>query len=166
MFGGSTGTVVSAATAWLAAHDEENLTAVALSPDMGERYLETIYQSNWVADLYGDEVLADPNSPPQPGRLTASEPGMDSSPMRPGRGAVRSCAYCVGRHPLTSVWARWWAAGDLPRRRPGGSFHAGQRECRPRTSGHSLGFRACAGGPPTIAGLAGGGRGDVGSGGL
>jgi N-(2-amino-2-carboxyethyl)-L-glutamate synthase len=60
LFGGSTGTVVSAATAWLAAHDEENLTAVALSPDMGERYLETIYQSNWVADLYGDEVLTSP----------------------------------------------------------------------------------------------------------
>jgi cysteine synthase A len=33
---------------------------VALSPDMGERYLETIYQSNWVADLYGDEVLTSP----------------------------------------------------------------------------------------------------------
>ena len=60
LFGGSTGTVVSAATQWLAAHDEEDLTAVALSPDMGERYLETIYQSNWVADLYGDEVLTSP----------------------------------------------------------------------------------------------------------
>jgi hypothetical protein len=30
---------------------------VALSPDMGERYLETIYHSNWVADRYGDDVL-------------------------------------------------------------------------------------------------------------
>jgi cysteine synthase A len=58
LFGGSTGTVVSAATEWLAAHDEENLTAVALSPDLGERYLETIYQSNWVADLYGEDVLS------------------------------------------------------------------------------------------------------------
>jgi 2,3-diaminopropionate biosynthesis protein SbnA len=63
LFGGSTGTVVSAATSWLAAHDTddtdaEGLTAVALSPDMGERYLETIYQSNWVTDLYGDDVLA------------------------------------------------------------------------------------------------------------
>jgi N-(2-amino-2-carboxyethyl)-L-glutamate synthase len=57
LFGGSTGTVVSGATAWLAAHDGEDLTAVALSPDMGERYLETIYQSNWVADLYGEDVL-------------------------------------------------------------------------------------------------------------
>ncbi len=57
LFGGSTGTVDSGATQWLAAHDEENLTAVALSPDMGERYLETIYQSNWVADLYGEDVL-------------------------------------------------------------------------------------------------------------
>jgi hypothetical protein len=30
---------------------------VALSPDMGERHLETIYRSNWGADLYGDDVL-------------------------------------------------------------------------------------------------------------
>ena len=57
LFGGSTGTVVSAATEWLAAHDGEDLTAVALSRDRGERYLETIYPSNWVADLYGDDVL-------------------------------------------------------------------------------------------------------------
>ena len=70
LFGGSTGTVVAAATRWLATHDETDttgdthdadgarkLTAVALSPDMGERYLETIYQTNWVADLYGDDVL-------------------------------------------------------------------------------------------------------------
>ncbi len=58
LFGGSTGTVVSGATSWLAAHDGEAVTAVALSPDMGERYLETIYQTNWVADLYGEDALA------------------------------------------------------------------------------------------------------------
>jgi cysteine synthase A len=30
---------------------------VAIAPDLGERYLDTIYQSNWVRDLYGDDVL-------------------------------------------------------------------------------------------------------------
>ncbi len=56
LFGGSTGSVVSGATEWLARHDE-GLTAVAIAPDLGERYLDTVYQSNWVHDLYGDEVL-------------------------------------------------------------------------------------------------------------
>ncbi|MFF7296301.1 2,3-diaminopropionate biosynthesis protein SbnA [Streptomyces sp. NPDC008265] len=56
VFGGSTGTVVSAATRWLA-RQERPLTAVAIAPDLGERYLETVYQTNWVQDLYGDDVL-------------------------------------------------------------------------------------------------------------
>ena len=58
LFGGSTGTVVSGAMSWLAAHDADDLTAVAIAPDFGERYLDTDYQSNWLADLYGEEVLA------------------------------------------------------------------------------------------------------------
>ncbi|GAA5073643.1 2,3-diaminopropionate biosynthesis protein SbnA [Streptomyces sp. SID10815] len=57
LFGGSTGTVVSGAMKWLAEHDERDLTAVAIAPDLGERYLDTIYQSTWLEDLYGDEVL-------------------------------------------------------------------------------------------------------------
>ena len=57
LFGGSTGTVVSGATAWLAEHGTPGLTAVAIAPDMGERYLDTIYQTNWVEDLYGEDVL-------------------------------------------------------------------------------------------------------------
>jgi len=57
LFGGSTGTVVSGATAWLREYDAGDLTAVALAPDLGERYLDTVYQSNWVQALYGDEVL-------------------------------------------------------------------------------------------------------------
>ena len=57
VFGGSTGTVVSGATDWLARHDTRGLTAVALAPDLGERYLDTVYQDNWVQDLYGEDVL-------------------------------------------------------------------------------------------------------------
>ncbi|MEU9760537.1 2,3-diaminopropionate biosynthesis protein SbnA [Streptomyces sp. NPDC047987] len=57
LFGGSTGTVISGATDWLARHDAHELTAVAIGPDLGERYLDTIYQTNWLHDLYGEGVL-------------------------------------------------------------------------------------------------------------
>jgi cysteine synthase A len=58
LFGGSTGTVVSGAIGWLAQHDARDLTAVAIAPDLGERYLDTVYQTNWLQDLYGDDVLS------------------------------------------------------------------------------------------------------------
>jgi cysteine synthase A len=57
LFGGSTGTVVSGAMDWLADHDAAQLTAVAIAPDLGERYLDTIYQTNWLHGLYGEDVL-------------------------------------------------------------------------------------------------------------
>ncbi|MDN5380983.1 MULTISPECIES: 2,3-diaminopropionate biosynthesis protein SbnA [Streptomyces] len=67
VFGGSTGTVVSGASRWLARHAGHHRppTAVAISPDLGERYLETIYQSTWVRDLYGDDAL-DPETAAAP----------------------------------------------------------------------------------------------------
>lgn len=64
LFGGSTGTVVSGAMGWLAQHDERHLTAVGIAPDLGERYLDTIYQTNWLQGVYGEDVLS-------PGELTA-----------------------------------------------------------------------------------------------
>ncbi|POX48122.1 2,3-diaminopropionate biosynthesis protein SbnA [Streptomyces sp. Ru72] len=57
LFGGSTGTVVSGAMDWLSRHDTRDLTAVAIAPDLGERYLDTIYQANWLHDLYGEHIL-------------------------------------------------------------------------------------------------------------
>ncbi|MCX5143565.1 MULTISPECIES: 2,3-diaminopropionate biosynthesis protein SbnA [unclassified Streptomyces] len=61
LFGGSTGTVASGATGWLAEHEAgQDLTAVAVAPDLGERYLDTVYQDNWVQDLYGEDPLSDP----------------------------------------------------------------------------------------------------------
>ncbi len=45
LFGGSTGTVVSGAITWLASTARgRELTAVAISPDLGERYLDTVYR--------------------------------------------------------------------------------------------------------------------------
>ena len=58
LFGGSTGTVVSGAMDWLTRHDAHDQTAVAIAPDFGERYLDTVYQANWVMDLYGEDVLS------------------------------------------------------------------------------------------------------------
>ena len=58
LFGGSTGTVVSGAMGWLARNHARELSAVAIAPDLGERYLDTIYQANWVQDLYGEDVLS------------------------------------------------------------------------------------------------------------
>ncbi|MBA4864684.1 2,3-diaminopropionate biosynthesis protein SbnA [Streptomyces sp. PSKA54] len=83
VFGGSTGTVVSGAGQWLARQpqDRRQPTAVTIAPDLGERYLETIYQSNWVRDLYGEDVLDRQTLPaPSPRRdahrhaLTAHSP--------------------------------------------------------------------------------------------
>jgi cysteine synthase A len=58
LFGGSTGTVVSGAMSWLARHDARELTTVAIAPDLGERYLGTIYQAEWFQGLYGEDVLS------------------------------------------------------------------------------------------------------------
>jgi N-(2-amino-2-carboxyethyl)-L-glutamate synthase len=58
LFGGSTGTVVSGAMEWLAEHDAHRLTSVAIAPDLGERYLDTVYQTNWLQGLYGEDVLS------------------------------------------------------------------------------------------------------------
>ena len=55
VFGGSTGTVVSGAQRWLADNGAE--TAVAIAPDLGERYLDTVYQPEWVEQHYGSPLL-------------------------------------------------------------------------------------------------------------
>jgi 2,3-diaminopropionate biosynthesis protein SbnA len=57
LFGGSTGTVVSGAASWLARNGSPDVTAVAIAPDLGERYLDTVYQTNWLEDLFGKDVL-------------------------------------------------------------------------------------------------------------
>ncbi|WP_344551327.1 2,3-diaminopropionate biosynthesis protein SbnA [Kitasatospora saccharophila] len=60
LFGGSTGTVVSGAAAFLAEHPlADGESAVAIAPDLGDRYLDTVYQDAWVTDLYGPDVLQD-----------------------------------------------------------------------------------------------------------
>ncbi|MGI5459003.1 2,3-diaminopropionate biosynthesis protein SbnA [Streptomyces sp. CA-249302] len=55
LFGGSTGTVVSGAGQWLAEHGHEGLVSVAIAPDLGERYLDTVYREGWPADVTESE---------------------------------------------------------------------------------------------------------------
>ncbi|MBW2271460.1 MAG: 2,3-diaminopropionate biosynthesis protein SbnA [Deltaproteobacteria bacterium] len=86
LFGGSTGTVVSAASNWLKQNSTRGLTAVAIAPDMGERYLDTIYQADWLQTHFGDDLLFEleirrqhpelernprpPTAPPWPSRVS------------------------------------------------------------------------------------------------
>ncbi|MFE5329446.1 2,3-diaminopropionate biosynthesis protein SbnA [Embleya sp. NPDC056575] len=64
LFGGSTGTAVSGALHWLDEHygngtvgAPDQVTAVTISPDLGERYMETVYRDDWVRDSIGPEGL-------------------------------------------------------------------------------------------------------------
>jgi 2,3-diaminopropionate biosynthesis protein SbnA len=60
VFGGSTGTVVHGAAEWLRANRAgRDCTAVALAPDMGERYLDSMYRPAWVDGVYGAHALDD-----------------------------------------------------------------------------------------------------------
>ncbi|WP_338672946.1 2,3-diaminopropionate biosynthesis protein SbnA [Streptomyces sp. SCSIO 30461] len=83
LFGGSTGTVVSGALGWLDRHWTPGLTAVAIAPDLGERYLDTVYHANWLEDLYGDELFnaaADTDAEAESGRMPAPEPETADDP--------------------------------------------------------------------------------------
>ncbi|MFC5799237.1 2,3-diaminopropionate biosynthesis protein SbnA [Streptomyces formicae] len=91
LFGGSTGTVVSGAMGWLSRNREPGLTAVAIAPDLGERYLDTVYQTNWLQGLYGEDVLDDvledelsdvPWAPSRPASAAAPEPGPEQAAER------------------------------------------------------------------------------------
>ncbi|MFF9346548.1 2,3-diaminopropionate biosynthesis protein SbnA [Streptomyces sp. NPDC014734] len=58
LFGGSTGTVVDGARTWLERNDpRRTLCAVCISPDMGDRYLDTVYNDAWVLRNFGPQAL-------------------------------------------------------------------------------------------------------------
>ena len=67
LFGGSTGTVISGALRWLAERDGRAITAVAIAPDLGERYLDTIYCPNWLDQHFPNDMLS-PDTPWSSGR--------------------------------------------------------------------------------------------------
>jgi 2,3-diaminopropionate biosynthesis protein SbnA len=52
VFGGSTGTVVSGARRWLARHRPgADVVAMAIAPDLGDGYLDSVYNDDWVREL-------------------------------------------------------------------------------------------------------------------
>ncbi|MCZ4086066.1 2,3-diaminopropionate biosynthesis protein SbnA [Streptomyces antarcticus] len=58
LFGGSTGTVVSGAATWLETNGiGDDVLSVAISPDFGGNYLETIYDDEWLARSFGSKLL-------------------------------------------------------------------------------------------------------------
>ena len=69
LFGGSTGTVLAGVQQW-AAQIRPDDVVVAISPDMGERYLETLYSDDWIGQRLGPEALQ-PLFPELPLSLTA-----------------------------------------------------------------------------------------------
>ena len=87
LFGGSTGTVVSGAMGWLAQHDARELTAVAIAPDLGERYLDTIYQTNGCRTSMARTCSAPTGRPPVPRRPARATGAATSTPVTcvPGR---------------------------------------------------------------------------------
>lgn len=62
LFGGSTGTVVSGASRWLdAKYPGADPVAVAIAPDLGERYLDSLYAEGWLREHFA-ELVSEPDS--------------------------------------------------------------------------------------------------------
>ncbi|CAM5422540.1 2,3-diaminopropionate biosynthesis protein SbnA [Streptomyces avidinii] len=68
VLGGSTGTVVSGATRWLGEkYPGEDPVAVAISPDLGERYLTSVYDETWLRTHFGQaDLFTDTDWSPYP----------------------------------------------------------------------------------------------------
>jgi cysteine synthase A len=58
LMGGSTGTVCGGALDWLSRHDPDRaLSSVVIGADLGERYVNTIYDDEWVVRHFGRAAL-------------------------------------------------------------------------------------------------------------
>ncbi|MFD6517057.1 2,3-diaminopropionate biosynthesis protein SbnA [Rhodococcus sp. NPDC060176] len=56
LFGGSTGTIVSGAIDWLSVNDpHRRLKAVAIAPDLADRYFDTIFDDGWIAQQFNSD---------------------------------------------------------------------------------------------------------------
>lgn len=97
LVGGSTATVIAAVHAWRE-RIEPGSVVVALSPDWGERYLDTLYDDQWVEQRFGREVLS----------MTLTD--LSSSEAATSPGSVKTPA--LSRH---SSWTVWLAAERLKR---------------------------------------------------
>ncbi|MET7878923.1 2,3-diaminopropionate biosynthesis protein SbnA [Micromonospora profundi] len=84
LLGGSTGTVVAGACRWLAGNRAgTSTTAVTISPDLGERYLDSIYHEDWLAEHFGEVDLE--RAQLDAGSLPAPSPAWAQSMAMVGR---------------------------------------------------------------------------------
>ncbi len=63
---------------------------MAIAPDLGERYLDTVYQTNWLEDLFGKDVL-DP--------VRAGQQFLEGL----SRSAEAGAATLAGRRPISTA---------------------------------------------------------------
>jgi cysteine synthase A len=54
--GASSATVLYAAKQYISNLNNKNLTLVAISPDFGEKYIDTVYNPAWVEEKFGVEI--------------------------------------------------------------------------------------------------------------
>ncbi len=99
VFGGSTGTVVAGAERWLAEHADPSLTSVAIAPDLGGRYLDTVYDDSWVAEHVEPQPAASTTRRHRPdGAKSRRRPEPPTTQTRP-----QSRARSASRHDGTSA---------------------------------------------------------------
>jgi cysteine synthase A len=65
LLGGSSGSVLAAIAADSGQFDPGS-TVVAISPDLGDKYMDTIYSPDWVAAHFGNGAAAQDTSAPAP----------------------------------------------------------------------------------------------------
>ncbi|WP_298368743.1 2,3-diaminopropionate biosynthesis protein SbnA [Azospirillum sp.] len=95
LLGGSTGSVLAAVAADAARFDATS-TIVAISPDLGDKYLETIFSPDWVQNSYGvnTAVLAD-GTPLLPCEPLSGVIARHTPPHPAAATATRSTAYAA-----------------------------------------------------------------------
>ncbi|SDU18573.1 2,3-diaminopropionate biosynthesis protein SbnA [Stappia sp. ES.058] len=72
--GGSTGSVLAAIRAFQASFSPDDVV-VAIAPDGGEPYLDTIYDDDWVQDRFGSDALIPSLGPPDAGQVVVRQFG-------------------------------------------------------------------------------------------
>ncbi|MBD8573203.1 2,3-diaminopropionate biosynthesis protein SbnA [Pseudomonas syringae] len=112
LVGGSTATVVAAVHAWRE-RIEPGAVVVAVSPDWGERYLDTLYDDAWVEQRFGREVLGMQlaDLPIEPQHTTYLEPGsrpapaLQAGPAKPSFHVVdgESVAHLLAADPQACI---------------------------------------------------------------
>ncbi|KAA8697700.1 2,3-diaminopropionate biosynthesis protein SbnB [Pseudomonas caricapapayae] len=109
LVGGSTATVIAAVHAWRE-RIEPGSVVVALSPDWGERYLDTLYDDQWVEQRFGREVLSMTLADLPPSGAATSQ-GNVKTPSRAGSLPQDGCVSVLP--PQQQCSTLWLAAERL-----------------------------------------------------